>query len=130
MAEVVEVVVVVKVVKEYQEFDQGVTECDQEGDFVTRKMVNLGKDNFGVELGLKFLDSAFSRDEEEDFLMGEGVVMSSSSLEMLTKICLGGMMISLIFLEGLEDEALVQAMKEIYEEDGNDKKNVEDEYLI
>ncbi|GKC14199.1 hypothetical protein Tco_1010981 [Tanacetum coccineum] len=50
-------------------------------------------------------DGAFGGDGEEDFVMGEGVVVSSSSLEMLTKSCLGGMMVSLIFLEGLEEEA-------------------------
>nr|GEU56067.1 hypothetical protein [Tanacetum cinerariifolium] len=50
-------------------------------------------------------DGAFGRDKEEDVVMGEGVVVTSSSLEMLTKSCLGGMMVSLIFLEGLEEEA-------------------------
>nr|GEY94965.1 hypothetical protein [Tanacetum cinerariifolium] len=35
----------------------------------------------------------------------EGVVVTSSSLEMLTNNCLGGIMVSLIFLEGLEEEA-------------------------
>ncbi|GKB25523.1 hypothetical protein Tco_0864924 [Tanacetum coccineum] len=50
-------------------------------------------------------DGAFGEDGEEYFVMGEGVVVSSSSLYMFTKICLGGMMVSLIFLEGLEEEA-------------------------
>ncbi|GKD39970.1 hypothetical protein Tco_1260177 [Tanacetum coccineum] len=50
-------------------------------------------------------DGAFGGDGEEDFVMGEGLVVASSSLEMLTKSCLGGMMVSLIFLEGLEEEA-------------------------
>nr|GEX20649.1 hypothetical protein [Tanacetum cinerariifolium] len=36
---------------------------------------------------------------------GEGVMVTSSSLEMLTNSFLGGIMVSLIFLEGLEDEA-------------------------
>ncbi|GKA54261.1 hypothetical protein Tco_0753210 [Tanacetum coccineum] len=49
-------------------------------------------------------DGAFGGDGEEDVLMGEGVVVTSSSLEMLTNNCLGGMMVSLIFLEGLEEE--------------------------
>ncbi|GKF22333.1 hypothetical protein Tco_0074655, partial [Tanacetum coccineum] len=50
-------------------------------------------------------DSAFGGDRDEDFVIGEGVVVSSSSLIKSTKSCLGGMMVSLIFLEGLEDEA-------------------------
>ncbi|GJU19910.1 hypothetical protein Tco_1153252 [Tanacetum coccineum] len=66
----------VKVVKEYQE-------CDQD----------------------RVFDGSFGGDGEEDVVMGEGVVVTSSSLEMLTKSYLGGMMVSLIFLEGLEEEA-------------------------
>nr|GEY02270.1 hypothetical protein [Tanacetum cinerariifolium] len=50
-------------------------------------------------------DGAFGGDGEKDFVMGEGVVVESSSLEMLTKSCLGRMMVSLILLEGLEEEA-------------------------
>nr|GEY91986.1 hypothetical protein [Tanacetum cinerariifolium] len=50
-------------------------------------------------------DGAFGGDREKDFVMGEVVVVESSSLEMLTKSCLGGMMDSLILLEGLEEEA-------------------------
>nr|GEV88253.1 hybrid signal transduction histidine kinase M [Tanacetum cinerariifolium] len=50
-------------------------------------------------------DGAFGGDGEKDVVMGEGVVVASSSLERLTKSCLGGMMVSLIFLEGLEEEA-------------------------
>ncbi|GJS06481.1 putative reverse transcriptase domain-containing protein [Tanacetum coccineum] len=46
-------------------------------------------------------DGALGGDGEEDVVMGEGVVVASSSLEMLTKSYLGGMMVSLIFLEGL-----------------------------
>ncbi|GKB76343.1 hypothetical protein Tco_0943238, partial [Tanacetum coccineum] len=42
-------------------------------------------------------DGAFGGDEEEDFVMREGVVVSSSLLDMSTKSCLGGMMVSLIF---------------------------------
>ncbi|GJU45913.1 hypothetical protein Tco_1203179 [Tanacetum coccineum] len=56
-------------------------------------------------------DGTFGGDEEEDFFMGEGVVMSSSSLDMSTKSCLGGMMVSLVFLEGLEEEACMEAME-------------------
>nr|GFB08355.1 hypothetical protein [Tanacetum cinerariifolium] len=47
---------------------------------------------------------------EEDFVMEEGVVVSSSSLDRSTKSCLGGIMVSMIFLEGLEEEACVDAM--------------------
>ncbi|GJY90456.1 hypothetical protein Tco_0505652 [Tanacetum coccineum] len=56
-------------------------------------------------------DDAFGGDGEEDFVMGEGVVVLSSSLDMFTKSCLGGMMLSLIFLEGLEEEAWVESME-------------------
>ncbi|GJX83260.1 hypothetical protein Tco_0332741 [Tanacetum coccineum] len=45
-------------------------------------------------------DGAFGGDGEEDVVIGEGVVVTSSSLEMLTKSCLGGMMVSLISLKG------------------------------
>ncbi|GKD41271.1 hypothetical protein Tco_1261478 [Tanacetum coccineum] len=87
------------------------------------------KDNFKVEFSLKVLeeevvskvddvslvngvfDGAFSGDGEEDFVIGEGVVVSSSSLKRSTKSCLRGIMVSLIFLEGLEEEACVDAME-------------------
>ncbi|GJR71623.1 hypothetical protein Tco_0083988 [Tanacetum coccineum] len=49
---------------------------------------------------------------EEEVVVGEGVVVTSSSLEMLTNNCLGGIMVSLIFLEGLDEEALVEFMVE------------------
>ncbi|GJR17173.1 retrotransposon protein, putative, unclassified [Tanacetum coccineum] len=45
---------------------------------------------------------------------GEGVVVISSSLDMLTNNCLGGIMVSLIFLEGLDEEALVEFMNKLY----------------
>nr|GFC06345.1 hypothetical protein [Tanacetum cinerariifolium] len=45
------------------------------------------------------------------------VVVTSSSLEMLTNSCLGGIMVSLIFLEGLVEEALEEFMVELFEED-------------
>nr|GEY23911.1 Gag-Pol polyprotein [Tanacetum cinerariifolium] len=56
-------------------------------------------------------DGAFGGDGEEDFVMGEGVVVLSSSLDRFTKSCLDRMIVSLIFFEGLEDEAWVKAMK-------------------
>ncbi|GKF83908.1 hypothetical protein Tco_0248806, partial [Tanacetum coccineum] len=49
---------------------------------------------------------------EEEVVMGEGVVVTSSSLEILTNNCLGGIMVSLIFLEGLDGEALGEFMVE------------------
>ncbi|GJV82602.1 MAK10-like protein [Tanacetum coccineum] len=57
------------------------------------------------------LSCVFGGDGEEDFVMREGVVVSSSSLDMFTKSYLGGMMVSLIFLEGLEEDAWVEAME-------------------
>ncbi|GJX21145.1 hypothetical protein Tco_0223822 [Tanacetum coccineum] len=56
-------------------------------------------------------EGAFSGDGEEDFVIGEGVIVSSSSLVKSTKSFLGGMMVSLIFLEGLEEEAWVEVME-------------------
>nr|GEX11081.1 integrase, catalytic region, zinc finger, CCHC-type, peptidase aspartic, catalytic [Tanacetum cinerariifolium] len=50
-------------------------------------------------------DCAFGGDGEEEVVMREGVMVTSSSLEMLTKSCVCGMMVSLIFLEGLDEEA-------------------------
>ncbi|GJZ04173.1 hypothetical protein Tco_0537448 [Tanacetum coccineum] len=58
-----------------------------------------------------FFDGAFGGDGDEDFVMGEGVVGSSSSLDRSTQSFLDGIMVSLIFLEGLEEEACVNAMK-------------------
>nr|GEW46253.1 hypothetical protein [Tanacetum cinerariifolium] len=81
------------------------------------------RDDFGVEVDVRVLEEevvpnveevslvdgvfngAFGGDGEEEVVMGEGVVVTSSSLEILTKSCLGGIMVSLIFLEGLEEEA-------------------------
>ncbi|GJT87027.1 hypothetical protein Tco_1068744 [Tanacetum coccineum] len=57
------------------------------------------------------LNDAFGGDGEEDFVMGEGVVMSSLSLDMSINSCLGGMIVSLIFLEGLKEEAWVESME-------------------
>ncbi|GKB91381.1 reverse transcriptase domain-containing protein [Tanacetum coccineum] len=57
----------------------------------------------------------------------EGVVVISSSLDMLTNSCLGGIMVSLIFLEGLDEEALVELMVEWREEDEDDDRSREDD---
>ncbi|GKD94105.1 hypothetical protein Tco_1373942 [Tanacetum coccineum] len=63
----------------------------------------------------------------EKVVVREGVVVTSSSLEMLTNSCLGGIMVSLIFLEGLEEEeALVEFMVELCEEDEDGRKNEKD----
>ncbi|GKE19625.1 hypothetical protein Tco_1427202, partial [Tanacetum coccineum] len=62
----------------------------------------------------------------KEVVIGEGVVVTSSSLEMLTNSCLEGIIVSLIFLKGLEEEALVEFMVELFEEDEVGKKNEKD----
>ncbi|GKB38716.1 hypothetical protein Tco_0883658 [Tanacetum coccineum] len=57
-------------------------------------------------------DGAFRGVRDEEVVVGEDVVVISSSLDILTNICLGGIMVSLIFLEGLDEEALVEFMVE------------------
>nr|GEX27600.1 hypothetical protein [Tanacetum cinerariifolium] len=66
-------------------------------------------------------NGAFGGVEEEEVVVGESVVVTSSSLKMLTNSYLGGIMVNLIFLEGLEEEALVEFMVELFKED--DKKS-------
>ncbi|GKC54723.1 hypothetical protein Tco_1077468, partial [Tanacetum coccineum] len=56
-------------------------------------------------------DGVFGGDGDEDFVVGEGVVMSSSSLVKSINSFLGGMMVSLIFLEGLEEEIWVETIE-------------------
>ncbi|GJS72356.1 hypothetical protein Tco_0705197 [Tanacetum coccineum] len=63
------------------------------------------------ELDVVF-DGAFGGVGDEEVVVGEGVVVISSSLDMLTNNYLGGIMVSLIFLEGLDKEALVEFMVE------------------
>ncbi|GKE03211.1 hypothetical protein Tco_1395229 [Tanacetum coccineum] len=67
---------------------------------------------------------------DEEVVVGEGVVVTSSSLKMLTNSCLGGVIVSLIFFEGLEEEDLVEFMVEfmveLFEEDEDGKKNEKD----
>nr|GEY18328.1 hypothetical protein [Tanacetum cinerariifolium] len=65
----------------------------------------------GVSLVDDVFDGAFGGDRDKDLVMGEGVVVSSSLLDMFTKSCLCGMMVSLIFLEGLEEEAWVKSIE-------------------
>ncbi|GKF71710.1 hypothetical protein Tco_0207824, partial [Tanacetum coccineum] len=57
-------------------------------------------------------DGALGALVEEEVVMGEGVVVTSTSLEILTNNYLGGIMVGLIFLEGLDEEALVEVMVE------------------
>nr|GEX02691.1 hypothetical protein [Tanacetum cinerariifolium] len=70
---------------------------------------------------------AFGGFEDKEVVVGEGVVVTSSLLEMLTNSCLGGIMVSLIILEGLEEEALVEFMLEWVEEDKDGMKNGKDD---
>ncbi|GJT23935.1 hypothetical protein Tco_0893872 [Tanacetum coccineum] len=58
-------------------------------------------------------------------VLREGVVVISSSQDMLTNNCLGGIMVSLIFLEGLGEEALVEFMVE-----GGDEDDERREFMI
>nr|GEU70513.1 hypothetical protein [Tanacetum cinerariifolium] len=51
----------------------------------------------------------------------------SSSLDMLTNSFLRGIMVSLIFLEGLDEEALEEFMVEWCKEDEDDDRNEEDD---
>ncbi|GJV91797.1 hypothetical protein Tco_1539610 [Tanacetum coccineum] len=57
-------------------------------------------------------DGAIGGVRDKEVVVGEGVVVISSSLDMLTNNCLGGIMVSLIFLEGLDEEALVEFIVE------------------
>ncbi|GJS67797.1 hypothetical protein Tco_0682362 [Tanacetum coccineum] len=72
-------------------------------------------------------DGAFGGVRDEEVVVGEGVVVISSSLDMLTNSCLGGIMVSLIFLKGLDEEALVEFMVEWCEEDEDDDRSGEDD---
>ncbi|GJZ27179.1 hypothetical protein Tco_0571432 [Tanacetum coccineum] len=64
---------------------------------------------------------------DEEVVVGEGVVVTSSSLDMLINSYLGGIMVSLIFLEGLDEEALVDFMVGWCEEDEDDDRSREDD---
>nr|GEX06997.1 hypothetical protein [Tanacetum cinerariifolium] len=59
-------------------------------------------------------DGAFGGVGYKEVVVGECVVVTSSSLEILTNSYLGGIMVSLIFFEGLEEEALVEFMVEVF----------------
>ncbi|GJT23236.1 hypothetical protein Tco_0893173 [Tanacetum coccineum] len=71
-------------------------------------------------------DGAFGGVGDEEVVVGEGMVVTFSSLEMLTSSCLGGIMVSLIFLEGFEEEALVEFMVELGKEYEDGRKNEKD----
>ncbi|GKB91317.1 hypothetical protein Tco_0963589 [Tanacetum coccineum] len=71
-------------------------------------------------------DGAFGGVGDEEVFIGEGVVVIFSSLDMLTNSCLGGIMVSLIFLEGLDEEAFVEFIVEWCEEDEDDDISGED----
>nr|GEU71361.1 hypothetical protein [Tanacetum cinerariifolium] len=72
-------------------------------------------------------DGEFGGVGDEEVVIGKGVVVISSSLDMLTNSCLGGIMVSLIFLEELDEEALVKFMVKWCEEDEDDDRNKEDD---
>nr|GEW73791.1 retrovirus-related Pol polyprotein from transposon TNT 1-94 [Tanacetum cinerariifolium] len=72
-------------------------------------------------------DIMFATVGDEEVVVGEGVVVISSSLDMLTNSCLGEIVVSLIFLEGLDEEAFVEFMVEWFEEDEDDDRNEEDD---
>nr|GEU55566.1 hypothetical protein [Tanacetum cinerariifolium] len=72
-------------------------------------------------------DGVFEGVRDEEVFVGEGVVVISSSLDMLRNSCLGGIMVSLIFLEGLDEEALVEFMVEWCEGYEDEDRNEEDD---
>ncbi|GJY69758.1 hypothetical protein Tco_0472740 [Tanacetum coccineum] len=80
----------------------------RKSDFEMGGPVFIGDKKVAVAGGV--LDGAFGGVGDEEVVVGEGVVVISSSLEMLTNSCLGGIMVSLIFLEGFEEEAFVEFM--------------------
>ncbi|GJS11863.1 hypothetical protein Tco_0368659 [Tanacetum coccineum] len=74
-----------------------------------KKMYYLGLRRF--DLWMECLDGLHLEGSwSEKWVVGEGIVVISSSLEMLTNSCLGGIMVSLIFLEGFEEEAFMKFM--------------------
>nr|GEU52054.1 hypothetical protein [Tanacetum cinerariifolium] len=77
-----------------------------------------------------FFDGAFGGVGDKEVIVREDVVVISSSLDMLTNSCLGRIIVSLIFLEGLDEEALVEFMVEWYEEEEDDDRIKRMTYLI
>ncbi|GJX57604.1 hypothetical protein Tco_0287501 [Tanacetum coccineum] len=83
---------------------------------VENEMTMIGWCGCGGDVDVVF-NSAFRGVGDEEVVVGEDVVVTSLSLDMLTNSYLGGVMVSLIFLEGLDEEALVKFMVEWCKED-------------
>ncbi|GKA71355.1 hypothetical protein Tco_0777494 [Tanacetum coccineum] len=75
---------------------------------------------------MMIFDGAFGRVDDEEVVVGKGVVRFSSSFVRSKKSCFRGMMVSLIFLKSWEEDARVESMVEGFEEDENDKKSGKD----
>ncbi|GJX91876.1 hypothetical protein Tco_0345202 [Tanacetum coccineum] len=78
------------------------------------------------DIGYAIFDGAFGRVDDEEVVVGKGVVRFSSSFVRSKKSCFRGMMVSLIFLKSWEEDARVESMVEGFEEDENDKKSGKD----
>ncbi|GJT30059.1 hypothetical protein Tco_0910334 [Tanacetum coccineum] len=85
------------------------------------------KKSFDVFLLDVVIEGAFRGVGDEEVVVGEGMVVISSSLDMLINNYVGGIMESLIFLEGLDEEALVEFMVEWCGEDEDGHRNKEDD---
>nr|GEU70999.1 hypothetical protein [Tanacetum cinerariifolium] len=92
---------------------------NQQACFWRRKPIAFLTLFFDTKLDVEFF---FGWVRDEEVVVEEGVVVTYSSLEMLISSCLGGIMDSLIFMKGLE-EALVEFMVELFEEDEDGEKN-------
>nr|GEX12298.1 hypothetical protein [Tanacetum cinerariifolium] len=87
------------------------------GDAFMKTFKDMSRWKWKVEGDCDIFDGAFRGARDEEVVVREGVVVTYSSLEMLTNSCLGGIMVSLIFLEGLVEEALEEFMVKLFEED-------------
>ncbi|GJS45893.1 hypothetical protein Tco_0596014 [Tanacetum coccineum] len=103
---------------------RGIFFCWEWSSIIDRKSQRSSGGGPGVDV---VFDGAFRGVGDEEVIVGEGVVVISSSLDMLTNSCLGGIMVSLIFLEGLDEEALVEFIVEWCEKDEDDDRNEEDD---
>nr|GEY48056.1 hypothetical protein [Tanacetum cinerariifolium] len=105
---------------------------DQKGRYGLDKLVLPGIVSTGsiivsvVSMDIVF-DGAFGGARDEEVVVGECVVVISSSLDILINNCLGGIMVSLIFLKELDEEALMEFMVEWCEEDEDDDRK---EFMI
>nr|GEU38458.1 hypothetical protein [Tanacetum cinerariifolium] len=79
-----------------------------------KRLNHLKQDQEMLVIKIFIFDGVFG---DEELVVGESMVVTSSSLEMLTNSYLGEIMVSLIFLEGLEEEAFEEFMVELFEED-------------